>query len=271
MDIEKIGKFIAENRKLQNLTQSELGEKLGVAGKTVSRWENANYMPDVSLLLPLSEILNVSLNELLLGEKVENFRLINTDDIMLQEKLKKKRQLKKSLLIYTIINILLNLLLNILVIIIESKTINKTISLNTILYYLPGFSVTKFLCKTINFISVIIELIMIQYLIRKYFKNVSRLKLFGCLIVSASSLITMLAYYLILRYGYDLNSILFMIFHKSMFLSSIVYFICFNCISISFLISSSIIITYFYYYHNQFNNLPNIYVSKKINNLLVSN
>ena len=57
MDIEKIGKFIAENRKLQNLTQAELGEKLGVAGKTVSRWENANYMPDVSLLLPLNVIL----------------------------------------------------------------------------------------------------------------------------------------------------------------------------------------------------------------------
>ena len=179
MDIEKIGKFIAENRKLQNLTQVELGEKLGVAGKTVSRWENANYMPDVSLLLPLSEILNVSLNELLLGKKVENSKQINTNDLLLQEKWEKKRQLKKSLLIYTIINILLNVLLNLLIIIIESKTLNKTISLNTILYDLPGFTVTKFLCKTISFISVIIELIMIQYLIRKYFKNVDKLKLFG--------------------------------------------------------------------------------------------
>ncbi len=267
MDIEKIGKFIAENRKLQNLTQVELGEKLGVAGKTVSRWENANYMPDVSLLLPLSEILNVSLNELLLGKKVENSKQINTNDLLLQEKWEKKRQLKKSLLIYTIINILLNVLLNLLIIIIESKTLNKTISLNTILYDLPGFTVTKFLYKTVSFISVIIELIMIQYLIRKYFKNVDKLKLFGLLIVSASSLITIFTYYLILRYGYDLNAI----FHKSIFLSSIVYFIGFNCISLSFLFSSSIILKYFYYYHNKLNNLSNIYVSKKINDLLVSN
>ena len=71
MDIVKIGKYIAENRKKKNMTQEQLAEKLGVTSKTISRWENGNYMPDISLLKPLSETLDITLNDLLSGEKVE--------------------------------------------------------------------------------------------------------------------------------------------------------------------------------------------------------
>lgn len=71
MDIVKIGKFIAENRKKKNMTQEQLAEKIGVTSKTISRWENGNYMPDISLLKPLSEELGITLNDLLSGEKVE--------------------------------------------------------------------------------------------------------------------------------------------------------------------------------------------------------
>lgn len=71
MDVKKIGAFIALNRKLKGLTQEQLGEKLGVSNKTVSRWENGNYMPDLSLLEPLSNELGITLNELLAGEKIE--------------------------------------------------------------------------------------------------------------------------------------------------------------------------------------------------------
>lgn len=70
MDTRKIGAFIALNRKKQNLTQAQLAEKLGVTNKTVSRWENGNYMPDLSLLLPLSRELDITLNELLTGEAI---------------------------------------------------------------------------------------------------------------------------------------------------------------------------------------------------------
>ena len=70
MDVKKIGRFIAENRKAKKLTQKELAEKLGVSDKTVSRWENGNYMPDLSMLKPLSEVLDISLNELLSGEYI---------------------------------------------------------------------------------------------------------------------------------------------------------------------------------------------------------
>lgn len=56
MDTKKIGKFISENRKRKGLTQEQLGNILGVSNKTISRWENGNYMPDLSLLsIPLIE------------------------------------------------------------------------------------------------------------------------------------------------------------------------------------------------------------------------
>ncbi len=71
MDTVKIGKFIAEKRKEKKLTQESLAEKLGVTSKTISRWENGNYMPDISLLKPLSEELGVTLNDLISGEKVD--------------------------------------------------------------------------------------------------------------------------------------------------------------------------------------------------------
>ena len=69
MDTLKIGKFIARMRKEKNMTQEDLARILGVTNKTISRWENGNYMPDLSLLKPLSEVLDISLNELLSGEK----------------------------------------------------------------------------------------------------------------------------------------------------------------------------------------------------------
>lgn len=72
MDQAKVGKFIASLRKEKGLTQEGLGQRLGVSNKTVSRWENGNYMPDIELLVPLGEILGVSVNELLAGERLDD-------------------------------------------------------------------------------------------------------------------------------------------------------------------------------------------------------
>ena len=72
MDQEKIGKFLCIARKQQGLTQEQLGERLGVTNKTVSRWETGKYMPDIDKLQELSAILGVSINELLAGEKIED-------------------------------------------------------------------------------------------------------------------------------------------------------------------------------------------------------
>ena len=76
MDQVKIGKFIAQCRNEKNITQEALGEKLGVTNKTVSRWENGNYMPDIEMLQLLSKVFDVGINDLLAGEKIadEDFR-----------------------------------------------------------------------------------------------------------------------------------------------------------------------------------------------------
>lgn len=70
MDTKKIGAFIAMNRKKKGYTQEQLAEKLGVTNKTISRWENGHYMPDLSLLEPLSKELDITLNELLAGKEI---------------------------------------------------------------------------------------------------------------------------------------------------------------------------------------------------------
>lgn len=70
MDTKKIGAFIAMNRKKKGYTQEQLAEKLGVTNKTILRWENGHYMPDLSLLEPLSKELDITLNELLAGKEI---------------------------------------------------------------------------------------------------------------------------------------------------------------------------------------------------------
>ena len=70
MDQIKIGKFIAEQRKKVNLTQSQLAEKLNITDRAVSKWETGKSMPDSSIMLELCDILKISVNELLSGEKI---------------------------------------------------------------------------------------------------------------------------------------------------------------------------------------------------------
>ena len=71
MNQEKIGKFIARCRKDKKMTQSELAEKLGVTDKSIGNWENGRNMPDLSLFKPLCDELNITINDLLSGEKIK--------------------------------------------------------------------------------------------------------------------------------------------------------------------------------------------------------
>ena len=69
MDTKKIGTFLKELRNEKGMTQEQLGEKIGVTNKTISRWETGNYMPPVDCLNMLSDIYNISINEILAGER----------------------------------------------------------------------------------------------------------------------------------------------------------------------------------------------------------
>ena len=66
----KIGRFIAECRKKNNLTQMQLAERLGITDRAISKWETGRSMPDSSIMLELCDILCISVNELLSGEKI---------------------------------------------------------------------------------------------------------------------------------------------------------------------------------------------------------
>ncbi|MBQ7045451.1 MAG: helix-turn-helix domain-containing protein [Clostridia bacterium] len=70
MDQVKIGKFIAECRKREGLTQMQLAEKLNITDRAVSKWETGKAMPDSSVMLELCDILKINVNELLSGEKI---------------------------------------------------------------------------------------------------------------------------------------------------------------------------------------------------------
>lgn len=72
MNTKKVGEFLKELRKENKLTQEQLGEKLGVTNKTVSKWETGNYMPPIEILKLLSELYNVSINEILSGRRLSD-------------------------------------------------------------------------------------------------------------------------------------------------------------------------------------------------------
>ena len=69
MDQAKIGRFLKELRKEKKLTQEQLAEKIGVTGRTVSRWENGNNMPDISILIELADLYDTDIRELIDGER----------------------------------------------------------------------------------------------------------------------------------------------------------------------------------------------------------
>ena len=70
MDQGKIGRFIAERRKRENLTQMQLAEKMGITDRAVSKWERGKSLPDSSIMLELCDILKITVNDLLSGEVV---------------------------------------------------------------------------------------------------------------------------------------------------------------------------------------------------------
>ena len=69
MDQIKIGGFLKDLRKEKGITQEQLAEKLGVSGRTISRWETGNNMPDISLLVEIAEFFDVSIPEIIKGER----------------------------------------------------------------------------------------------------------------------------------------------------------------------------------------------------------
>lgn len=96
MDQIKIGEFIAKERKQKKLTQQQLADILGISNKTVSKWECGNGLPEISLLLPLCSELEISVNELLSGKRLndEEYRRKAEENMMslIQEREENKKK-----------------------------------------------------------------------------------------------------------------------------------------------------------------------------------
>lgn len=97
MDQIKIGKFIAERRKKNNLTQAQLAEKLNVTDRAVSKWETGRAMPDTAIMLDLCEILKISVNDLLNGEIVTMENYNEKNEKVLLEMAKEVEQKNKTI------------------------------------------------------------------------------------------------------------------------------------------------------------------------------
>ncbi len=93
----KIGRFIAECRKKANLTQMQLAEKLGITDKAISKWERGVAMPDTSIMLELCDILCISVNELLSGERINMEKNNQKNEQLLLEMAKEIEKKNKTI------------------------------------------------------------------------------------------------------------------------------------------------------------------------------
>ena len=103
MDQIKIGKFIAERRKMAHYTQMQLAEKLGITDRAVSKWETGRGMPDSSIMLELCGILGISVNDLLCGEVVTMKEYNKELENNLLDMIRQKEQADKRLLTMEIV------------------------------------------------------------------------------------------------------------------------------------------------------------------------
>ena len=98
MNQVKIGRFIAERRKQENLTQAQLAEKLNITDRAVSKWETGRTMPDSSIMLELCRVLKITVNDLLSGEVVSMENYNKEMESKLIEMVKEKEEADKRLL-----------------------------------------------------------------------------------------------------------------------------------------------------------------------------
>lgn len=106
MDQIKTGKFIQEMRKRKNLTQRQLAEMLGISDKTISKWETGNGLPEVGLMPDLCTILEISVNELLAGQKLNENQYFNKAEENMINLMNENNEAKKKLVLSIIVGII---------------------------------------------------------------------------------------------------------------------------------------------------------------------
>ena len=147
MNIDKIGKFISERRKDKKLTQEKLAEKLNISDRAISKWERGICLPDASTMIPLCKILDISVNELLSGENM-NDTSEKTDELLVE--LSKREEEKDKLLFISMYVIIFTCLILFLIICILASTLMKegplqlvVVLLSTLVLFIACFYALK--------------------------------------------------------------------------------------------------------------------------------
>ena len=150
MDLNKIGKFIADCRKQKKLTQEQLAEKLYITDRAVSKWERGLSLPDADKMLELCDILGINVNELLLGEEIDMKDYEKKNEQLLLE-LAKKDELKNKKLMTSMWTILItSTLFYVGILLISVNTLEKgallgtIICVSTIIFLIAAFIALKF-------------------------------------------------------------------------------------------------------------------------------
>ena len=150
MDLIKIGKFIAECRKAKKITQEELAEKLLITDRAVSKWERGLSLPDADKMLDLCNILNINVNELLSGEKINMKDYEKKTEDLLIELARQDEEKNRKLMIsmWTILIISSIFYFTILILAVttlkEGFVLGSIICISTIIFLIAGFIALKF-------------------------------------------------------------------------------------------------------------------------------
>lgn len=103
MDQSKTGAFIAALRREHSLTQRQLADRLSISDKTVSKWETGKGLPEVSLMLPLCEILHITVNELLSGQRLADSDYQEKTEEIIMDLVLEREESKKKLTLSAIV------------------------------------------------------------------------------------------------------------------------------------------------------------------------
>ena len=186
MDQTKTGTFLKTLRKEKNLTQEQLAEQLGVSGRTVSRWETGSNMPDISLLVEIAEFYNISVTELIDGERRSGN--MNEEAREVADKMADYAGTEKTTIIRNIRNHSLLGLCGIIVLFILEMTVSEGYS--RITDYILTYS------QVLIYVSVIMIFLMSTGLLYKFQKkqreiNIPRplLLMIGCIVGIAFAVI----------------------------------------------------------------------------------
>ena len=180
MDQIKIGKFISDLRKEKGLTQRELADKIGVTDRAISKWENGRGMPDISLLRKLSEVLDISINELLSAQKLDDDNKESKTEENYFDAVNKKNKLQSDVVGYIIYKIL-GLILFITGIAffgIEGIWINLLVIIGTIFIVLSVYKLFRSYKLYLRIILCVVVLLILSIIISYFnYSSVDDLKL----------------------------------------------------------------------------------------------